>query len=411
MLTDAADRCRMTMQKPIYPLTARQADFVARAQLLAAKFRARAAEHDRTGTFPFANYADIRAAHLPGWVVPPEFGGAGANLLETVQICEALGVGDGSTALAVTMHLQTLGGAVEARSWPESILIPICRAAVQRGALVNFISTEPELGSMSRGGKPATTARPVAAHKGRPAGYVLNGRKNFASMSPVLDFLIASAQIDDGSEGVANFVLTPGSGVEVIETWDALGMRSTGSHDVLLTDVFVPAEWMIPPGMPDPESKPKVAAWFSLGVSAVYLGVAEAALQSASRYAQTRIPTALGKPIAELEGIQRRLGHAELLLQQARLELYHAADLWDRLPDRRADLVETVLVAKYTVTNNAVAALDECMRVPGGAAMTHALPLERYYRDVRGGLNHPMHDDEILLTLGRLALARNRPDE
>jgi alkylation response protein AidB-like acyl-CoA dehydrogenase len=226
-------------------------------------------------------------------------------------------------------------------------------------------------------------------------------------MSPVLDFLIASATIDDGSDQVGNFVVTPGPGVQILETWDALGMRSTGSHDVILTDVFVPATAMIPPGMPDPQSKPKVAAWFSLGVSAVYVGVAAAALQTAARYAQSRVPTALGKPIAELEGIQRRLGHAELLLHQARVQLYHAADLWDRLPDRRADLVETVLVAKCTASNNAIAAVDECMRVPGGASMTRALPLERYYRDVRGGLNHPMHDDQILITLGQLALARN----
>ena len=357
--------------------------------------------------FPLPTTPISARARLPGWVVPGEYGGEGANLLETVHVCEALGTGDGSTALAVTMHLQTLGGAVEARNWPESVLIPICRAAVADGALINYISTEPELGSISRGGKPATTAKPVPAQKGRAPGYVLNGRKNFASMSPVLDFLIASALIDDGSEQVANFVLTPGPGVEVVETWDALGMRSTGSHDVVLTDVYVPAESMIPPGIPDPKSKPKVSAWFSLGVSAVYLGVAEAALQTASRYAQTRIPTALGKPIAELEGIQRRLGHAELLLHQARVELYHAADLWDRLPDRRADLVETVLVAKYTITNNAIAAVDECMRVPGGVSMTTRLPLERYYRDVRGGLNHPMHDDQILITLGQLALARN----
>lgn len=394
------------MEKSIYPLTPRQASLVARAQALAAKFSVRAAEHDRAGTFPFANYADIRAAKLPEWVVPVEYGGEGANLLETVQVCEALGMGDGSTALAVTMHLQTLGGAVESRAWPESVLVPLCRAAVEQGALVNYLSTEPELGSPSRGGKPATTATPVPAQRGRAAGYVLNGRKNFASMSPVLDFLIVSATIQ-GSDQVANFVVTPGPGVQIVETWDALGMRATGSHDVVLTDVFVPADFMIPPGLPDPKTKPKVSAWFSLCISAVYVGVAAAALQSAAHYAQSRVPTGLGKPIAELEGIQRRLGQAELLIHQAQVELYHAADLWDRFPARRVDLDEMVLVAKYTATNNAIAAVDECMRVPGGASMTRALPLERYYRDVRGGLNHPMHDDQILITLGQLAIARN----
>jgi alkylation response protein AidB-like acyl-CoA dehydrogenase len=134
--------------------------------------------------------------------------------------------------------------------------------------------------------------------------------------------------------------------------------------------------------------------------------VAAAALQSAVRFAQTRVPPSLGKPLAQLENVQRRLGEAELLLHQARTQLYHAAELWDRFPDQRGATGELVLVAKYTATNNALAAVDHCMRVAGGASMTKALPLERYYRDVRGGVGHPMHDDQILTTLGKAAIAR-----
>jgi alkylation response protein AidB-like acyl-CoA dehydrogenase len=95
------------------------------------------------------------------------------------------------------------------------------------------------------------------------------------------------------------------------------------------------------------------------------------------------------------------------LLHQARLQLYHTADLWDRFPERRDDLVESVLVAKYTGTNNAIAVVDHAMRVVGGASMTKTLPLERYYRDVRGGIIHPMHDDLIFTTLGQTVLARH----
>jgi alkylation response protein AidB-like acyl-CoA dehydrogenase len=189
-----------------------------------------------------------------------------------------------------------------------------------------------------------------------------------------------------------------------------LGMRSTGSHDLVLKDAFVAASQMIPPGIPNPTTKPKVSAWFTLNVSAVYLGVAVAALQCAARYAQERVPTALGKPIAQLESIQRHLGQAELLIHQARIQLYHAAELWDRHPDRRLDMGESIMVAKYTATNNAIAAVDHCMRVAGGASMTKTLPLERYYRDVRGGLSHPMNDDQIFTTLGQLTITRNAPE-
>ncbi len=392
------------MANSLYPLTERQARFIDLAQALAGKFRTRAAEFDRRGQFPLENYDDIRQSGLPKLVVPAEYGGWGANLLETLLTIEALAIGDGSTALSFTMHLQTLGGAAERRTWPQALFDEICRAVVERGALLNFIATEPELGSPSRGGKPKTTAKPVAATGEQPAGYLLNGRKNFASMSPALDYMIVLAALEDGSDQTAHFVVTPGDGVEVVETWDAMGMRATGSHDVVLTDVFVPAQHMIPPAQ---QTGPKVNPWFPLSVSTVYMGVAAAALECAAQFAQERVPTALGKPIAELENIQRRLGQAELLLHQARTHLYHTAELWDRCPDRRPDLAESIMVAKYTATNNAVAIVDQCMRVVGGSAMSRALPLERYYRDVRGGLTHPMNDDQALQLLGQMALARH----
>ena len=118
------------------------------------------------------------------------------------------------------------------------------------------------------------------------------------------------------------------------------------------------------------------------------------------------MPPSLGKPLTTLENVQRRVGEAELLLHQARVQLYHAAELWERYPDQRAELGELVLVAKYTATNNAIEVVDQCMRVVGGASMTKKLPLERYYRDVRGGIGHPPHDDQLLTTLGKAAINR-----
>jgi alkylation response protein AidB-like acyl-CoA dehydrogenase len=160
----------------LYPLTPRQAGFVARARGLIPRFSARAAEHDAAGSFPFANIEDMRRAQLPRLVVPEEYGGWGASLLETILTVETLALGDGSTALALTMHLQTLGHVAETRSWPDAIFGEICGAAVEHGALVNYLGTEPELGSPSRGGKPQTTARPVPADDPRGSGWLLNGR-------------------------------------------------------------------------------------------------------------------------------------------------------------------------------------------------------------------------------------------
>lgn len=388
-----------------YPYTERQKHFLGIAQALAAQFAEGAAVHDREGTFPFENYAAVRAAGLPALIVPEAYGGWGAGLLETVMTMEALAVGDGSTALNVTMHMQTLGGALEAGGWPPALLEKVCRDAVERGFLINSIATEPELGSPSRGGKPKTRAKPLYEGGTEPVAWLINGRKNFASMSPTLDYMIILAVLDDGSEAVARFVVPNGPEIEIIETWDAMGMRTTGSHDIILHDVRVPHELMINSGATDKaHQKGKANAWFALGVSAVYVGVAVAARQAAARYAQERIPTALGKPIAELEGIQRQLGQAEMLIHQAETHLYYAAELWERHPEQRQELGPTIIAAKYTATNNAIAAVDHCMRVVGGSSMTRHLPLERYYRDVRGGISHPMNDDQALVLFGQMAL-------
>jgi len=136
--------------------------------------------------------------------------------------------------------------------------------------------------------------------------------------------------------------------------------------------------------------------------------VAASAIDATSDYALRRVPTALGRPIAELESVQRQLGQAALLLHTARAQLYYTADQWMRCPARRSELTPWLAAAKVSVTNHAVAAVDHCLRAAGGAGLTRALPLERYYRDVRAGLSHPPSDDEAAVTFGRAAIQRVR---
>ncbi|MBX3002261.1 MAG: acyl-CoA/acyl-ACP dehydrogenase [Caldilineaceae bacterium] len=394
----------------LYPRTERQQRFIAIARQLAENFKARAALHDHEGSFPHENFDELRRAGLPALVIPEEFGGWGATLLESVLVMETLAVGDGSTALSFTMHVQVMGSAAEARSWPEPLFARLCCESVERGALINAVATEPRLGSPSRGGLPDTTAEPVYTNgvQDAPDAWIINGHKNFASLSPALDYFIIPAAVVDGSGQVARFIVPAGDHIEIDETWDAMGMRATGSHDVYLRNARVTPDLMI--GRSDPKtSDPTISmgnAWFTLTVSAVYLGVAQAALEFAVDYAQKRVPTALGKPIAELESIQRRLGEAELALTQARALLYSVANDWDQLPERRRDLSPLLVAAKVTTTNNAILAVDHALRVVGGASMARSLPLERYYRDVRAGLYHPVVDDQAFPILGRVAMQK-----
>jgi alkylation response protein AidB-like acyl-CoA dehydrogenase len=379
-------------------------DIFRTANELSQKFAERAAKHDAEGSFPYENFEDLRAANFPSLTVPERCGGWGAGLADSVQVQEILGMGDGSTALSFTMHVQTIGAAATKENWHRSVFEDLCSEIVSKGALVNSCATEPELGSPSRGGKPATTARQEGDT------WILNGRKTFASMSPVLDYFIIPAAIER-QEQVARFLVPKQPGIIVEDNWDSMGMRSTGSNDIVLTEAQVPDRFKISQdavGTPDP-NRAVQNAWFALTVSGVYLGVAAAAQRVAMEYAHSRIPTALGKPIATLESIQRRVGESELALQVARNVLYRTAEQWDAHPDTRDNMGESIMVAKLTATNYAIKIVDDAMRVVGGSSMTHDLPLERYYRDVRAGLYHPPSDDTALPLLGRIALQRIAP--
>ncbi len=376
-----------------------RAEILRIADELAVKFAERAAQHDAEGTFPYENYQDIRESGYPLLPVPERYGGWGGRLLDAVMAQERLGRGDGSTALAVAMHIQTIGMAVDKGEWDESILAEVCQHIRERGALLNSCATEPELGSPSRGGRPKTSASP------HPEGWIINGRKTFASMSPVLDYFVVPAALE-GQDSVGRFLIPRGKGIEIAETWDSLGMRSTGSHDLIIKEVFVPHRLLVGITSAQPSDPHKAAfnPWFTLCLCGVYLGIAAAAHQVALQYAQDRVPTALGKPIAALESIQRRIGENEYDLQAARAILYNAAAAWDDHPETRDTIGPTLIVSKVFCMNAAVRVVDGAMRVAGGASMTHELPLERYYRDVRAGLYHPPSDESALPLLGRLAL-------
>src|SRR5437762_3161125 len=113
-------------------LTPRQHRIADLAATLADRFAQRAAAHDRDGSFPFENYADLHASGYLRLVVPAEYGGDGADLLSIVIAQERLARGDGATAMAVDMTLHLIGRLAELRSWPEPIFATICRSIVER---------------------------------------------------------------------------------------------------------------------------------------------------------------------------------------------------------------------------------------------------------------------------------------
>jgi alkylation response protein AidB-like acyl-CoA dehydrogenase len=269
---------------------------------------------------------------------------------------------------------------------------------VAEGALINAAASEPDLGSPSRGGLPSTTATRTTG------GWRLDGRKSWTSLAPALRYFTVMATIQAENQALrrGSFLLPAGTpGLRIEETWDNLGMRGTASHDVVLEGVELPDEALLPDEGARLAGDPRI---WGIVTGAVYTGVASAARDFAVQYARERRPNGLPGPIAELQAVQHRVAEIELLLLQSRAVLYGTAEAWLAHPEQHEALAWQLAAAKYLATNNAIRVTDLALRVVGSAGLSRALPLERYFRDVRAGLGHPPMDDAALTLIGRAAL-------
>jgi alkylation response protein AidB-like acyl-CoA dehydrogenase len=387
---------------PPYPRNERQAELIEVANDLAGAIAAQADAHDRANTFPFDSFAALREAGYLTLTVPEELGGKGATPLEVMLAQERLARGNASVALGTTMHLAVVAGLSDARAWPAPLFERVMREVVHDGAMINSAASEPELGSPSRGGMYATTA----VRDGD--GWRINGRKNWTTLAPILRYTIVllSAVQEDGFTIRGNFLVpmdTPG--VRIDETWDNLGMRATGSHDVVYDNVWLPNDFRLPPSTEAPNTN--VSRWGLLG-SAVYLGIASAARDFAVDYARKRKPAGMKTTIAELPTVQQKIAQIEILLLQARTVLYNTVESWEECPEDRDKIGWRFAAAKQTVTNHAVEITDLAMRVAGSAGQFRSYPLERYFRDARSGLGNPPIDDIALSIVGKAALGLKR---
>jgi alkylation response protein AidB-like acyl-CoA dehydrogenase len=371
----------------------KEAELVSRADRLAAVFAERAAKHDEEGSFPFENFADLKRAGFLKLTVPRKYGGDEISLYEMVLVQERLARGDGSTALSVGWHLGLIHHYRHTLTWPEPLFERFCKEVVETGAMINHFSTERKTGSPTRGGRPETVAVKT------DGGWLITGRKIFSTLSPILGQFIVSAYMEETDE-VGLFYVRKQAGVKIEETWNTLGMRATGSHDVLLDRVFVPEEALI---RKKTQEKSDGDGWL-LHIPACYLGIAYASRDFAVDYARNYQPNSLTGPIAELPHIEQQLGVMEQELITARTLLYSVANRWDQNPEERVTLQPELGLAKKVATNSAIRVVDIAMRIVGGASLSRSLPLERWYRDVRAGLHNPPMDDTVNKLLSKRAI-------
>jgi alkylation response protein AidB-like acyl-CoA dehydrogenase len=318
--------------------SAGQRELIHRARDLAReRFAPRAERHDREASFPFDDYADLRAAGFLGLCVPVRFGGLGADYETYCLVAEQIAQSSASTALTFNMHCVTmlmmgvLADAMPmnpaARERHEKLRATKFREVIEGGAFYGQPHSEPvEQGqtdtALSVGGRRfGTTARKV------DGGYVVNGRKFFVSLAGCAPYF-ATPCIRLGDEPWMERTLylqipKDAPGVSFPGEWDPMGMRGTVSRDMVLQDVFVPDDGeVLPPGgfgalyNAFPQLSP-------LSFDATFLGLMQAAYDGALAYLTGQMA---GSPGLHTEAAVKGHAVAEMLftLEAARALYYRA---------------------------------------------------------------------------------------
>jgi acyl-CoA dehydrogenase len=364
-------------------------DWNRKAEEVAAAIASHAAEHDADDSFVKEGFAALEEAGFFTALVPEELGGGGASIDEICNALRIIGAACGSTALAASMHSHIV--AVAAWRWQYQ--------NAPTDALLKRVVAE-NLKLVSSGGsdwlKSAGTMEKVEG------GYKLTARKAFASGSTVGNILNTSAVYDDPVDGptVLHFgAPLKGEGVRIEPTWQVMGMRGTGSDDVVFDGLFIP-DAAIAGKRPQGQWHmlfhiiSKIA--FALIYSA-YVGVAEGARNRAVEMAKKRpADPMLAQLVGEMENelLRSRLAHRRMI---------EIAETAEPGPETTSE----AMACRTLVGQAAIATVSKAMEVAGGSAFYRKSGLERAFREVQAARFHPMQEKPQLDLAGRVALGWN----
>jgi alkylation response protein AidB-like acyl-CoA dehydrogenase len=412
--------------------TEREQRFIDLAAQLADDFAKRAAQHDEDESFPFENYEQMRDCGYTNLIIPEEFGGLGASLLERIKAQERLAQGDGATALAINMHFNVLGLLVDLQqrssrqrsTRPRDDASPrneLPRVVVETASItekLTRIGRERLIcgGSGSEPDNAVINLRPRTEARRADGGFLVNGRKIFGTQSIRLDYFFAEATWPDAPERptIITFFVEPKNtpGLIFQDDWHTMGMRSTASCGSELKDAFVPDSAVIlRRAVSNSAIITRVFAKAPFSIGAPYIGIAVAARDFVVDFMRDRPRYPLKKPMSHLPSVFNKVGEMDMLIEGARAAMWKAgADVED---DEPGNWARKAIAACMIARENSVRVVDLALRAVGGASYFKRLPLERLYRDVRAGLYHPFDSDESIEFLGRSAfgLPLGDPDD
>jgi acyl-CoA dehydrogenase len=361
-------------------------DWVARADQIGQRIASMATRHDEDDSFVEEGFSALKEAGFFKALVPAELGGGGADYRVMCDAIRRLGAHCGSTALAFSMHSHLV--AVPAWRWRHE------QAPVE-GLLKRIVAEDLVL--ISSGGSDWLPSNGQATKV--EGGFRVTAKKVFSSGCEMGDLLVTSAIHDDPAAGptVLHFAVPfKAEGVTRLDTWHVMGMRGTGSHDVMLENVFVPDAAIVarrPPGTWHMLFHHIFVLAFPL-VYAAYVGVAEGARARALAIAR-RKPA--GHALTVMAG---RLENAFMAAEMALDRMIRIAETEAPGPERTS----RAAIAHTLAARAAVETVERAMELVGGGSFYRDLGLERAFRDVQGARFHPLQEMPQLELTGRMAL-------
>ena len=407
------------MEFELKPVTEPGRRLVALAEEHATDFATRADQHDRENSFPFENIEAMQNSGLMAACVPEEFGGLGVESVHDLALSiGSLGRGDGSTAIATNMHM--FGSWAVHRAWKAAKAEGDALLAQATEGLLQQIGAA-QMVTCALASEPGTDTRhPLTEAAAAEGGWVLNGHKVFGTLSPVTNLFFVFVRVPDGDGGFRSslaFVPRGTAGMEIKDNWDALGMRGSGSHDVVFKDCLIPAATLFDQGPWGHwnELNLEVAVAGNIGLVAAFLGIAEAARDLIVELVSTRRKAPSNRTLAERYPIQHTIAEIEIDLAACRAMLGRsglAADAFfsehprgGEAIDELHQLAKDFQCTKWFVNRKAIEIVDRALTLSGGSGYLSKSPLSRMYRDVRAGpFMQPLSPNEAFEYIGKVTL-------
>ena len=383
-------------------------------------FAERAARTDAEGRFPRENVDELQALQVPAMALSKEFGGLDISVEAQMRIMEEIAYGDASTAVALNMHVLVAGFL---QSMP-----PFAR----RNAVLEDMGRNGALicgpGSVPSGGLDSRQAGFMAVEDGDY--LVLNGKAGFASMSDGAKYALIGASIDRGEGNEPDIALTVPElstpGIKVLGNWNAMGLRGTASHDIVVEGARIPKSeaLVIPSAMlrivlqaqaQVIDVQTQMRARGAIGILAIWLGLSQAAFDFTLAYVKERHGY-LAAPTAATTGnngfrseqawAQFGIGNMEHWLETGRIILDDTIRRLETPFATPQEFTRHLVRTVYHLRRMSEEVSQGVMKVCGAHAYVKNRPLERIFRDMVGGNVMAWKTDELMHSLGLSALGQ-----